>query len=717
MDKFERLGELNELEIAMQIAHEALLVTYAGHASRPSFLNMLGTCFTLRYYRLGDSADLASALRHGQAAVDLTPKTHPQCAQYLMNLAVCQGKQHQRLGDLNDLTAAVNNFTLAVDLTPEDHPDLAARLYNLAACFSDRYQKLGDLGDLEAAWHNAQRVLNATSEDHSDFPQYLHGLAIASTSRHERLGDVQDMEAALGNIQKAVSLTAPDHTNLAAYLPSLALAYSIRYKYSGDMKDIELAFSTYRDTFVKATATPLESWRAALHWASLGYSHRPLECLQAYSVAFKILPEILWIGSSLPSHQEGTQRINIIEAAAYALGHRQLQLKTEVKELPQTEAERLAQLSLQLYSGASKNPHGLAIERNYSLAEIRKRLRFEYFLLLKSCKSICQVSQNGPVVILTSHSERCDAILLVSPTAEPVHVPLPDVTARLLQFQRAMLQDVLQRCNTREREAEGAESARLFGMQERMTSKPTQECFRDIFAWLWTHVVQRIYKHGIYGGRLWWCPTGAFAGLPLHAAAPSHDFVQSYTSTLGALLNANTKKPSTGSPRIGVVGVTHIDVAGEASLPGVKEEITSIFSTVREEHIKTLRGEQATVQAVTRQLWECGWMHFSCHGKQDLHDLPKSCLQLYSGTLELETILRIPLEGAEFVYLAACQTAMGDAEMVNESFHLGGGLITAGFRGAIVHDEDGPVVAETVYSHLFSRDRWPQGRPGHCRLR
>ncbi|KAJ7130549.1 hypothetical protein C8R44DRAFT_732063 [Mycena epipterygia] len=73
----------------------------------------------------------------------------------------------------------------------------------------------------------------------------------------------------------------------------------------------------------------------------------------------------------------------------------------------------------------------------------------------------------------------------------------------------------------------------------------------------------------------------------------------------------------------------------------------------------------------------------------------------------------MPLTNAEFVFLATCQTAMGDAKLVNESFHLGGGFIAAGFRGAIgtmwsMNDSDGPVVAEVVYSHLFWEGRQSQ---------
>ncbi|KAJ7483077.1 CHAT domain-containing protein [Mycena galericulata] len=119
------------------------------------------------------------------------------------------------------------------------------------------------------------------------------------------------------------------------------------------------------------------------------------------------------------------------------------------------------------------------------------------------------------------------------------------------------------------------------------------------------------------------------------------------------------------------------------------------------------------LEAVKEQLNNCSWVHLASHGSQDLLNPPESCLYLHNGRLELETILKMPLPNAEFVFLAACQTAMGDSQLVNESFHLGGGLIAAGFRAVIgtmwsMQDEDGPVVAEIVYKFLFADGREPE---------
>jgi CHAT domain-containing protein len=178
------------------------------------------------------------------------------------------------------------------------------------------------------------------------------------------------------------------------------------------------------------------------------------------------------------------------------------------------------------------------------------------------------------------------------------------------------------------------------------------------------------------------------------------------------LLDAYAKKVAS-EPKVSIVGVTYTGPGKQNFLKGVEKEVKKIVSIVKEPYVQCLVGEQATPEAVKLWLQDCSWGHLACHGSQNLISPTKSHLQLYGGILDLETILRTPLSNAQVVFLAACQTAMGDAELVNESFHLGGGYIAAGFRGAIgtmwsMNDEDGPIVAEIVYSHLFRGGRQPQ---------
>ncbi|KAJ7263803.1 CHAT domain-containing protein [Mycena rebaudengoi] len=402
--------------------------------------------------------------------------------------------------------------------------------------------------------------------------------------------------------------------------------------------------------------------------------------------------------------------IELLEQGLGTTFQQLLQLKANLDLLPQKEAEKLKLLSVDLYSGTAEHPQRVAADRNALINEIRNHPGLENFLHPKPYTDLCHVSQHGPLVILNSHHDHCDSIILLNPITDPLHLALPSVSVDRLKVQKSLLRDLIKGRNVRSRELP---QARLYGYQEGI------EVGLDGFLnWVWTCIVQPIYialnTNGITSGRLWWCPTGDFTGLPLHAADSADQFIQSYTPTLGALLEANSRTPSTNSPHIGLVGVTHTGPRGDQELPGVEEEITKISSIAGGQYqVQILIGESATVDSVKQTLDDCPWIHLACHGEQNIIEPPKSCLQLYGGTLELETILQMSLPKAEFAFLAACQTAKGDAALVNESFHLGGGFIAAGFQGAIATmwsmvDEDEPVVAETVYSHLLGSGQRPR---------
>ncbi|KAJ7879712.1 CHAT domain-containing protein [Mycena leptocephala] len=510
-----------------------------------------------------------------------------------------------------------------------------------------------------------------------------------------------------------------------------------RYRRLGYLTDLEAVHKHYHESFRFSSLSPEVSWMAALQWASISEEFQSAYGVPAYQEAFALLPEILWIGHSIPVRHEAISRIDIPNATSRALRtcinqsdlhaavefleqglattfQQMLQLKTNVDLLPPDKAQAFQNLSSQLYSGMFPNSISLVEERNKLIQDIRKQPGFEYFLRPKFYNDLRHASQGGPVVILTSHKVTCHAIIIPNPTSEPAHVPLPTVTSEILNSQRTMLKNLLDQCNVRTREQ--SSSSRLFGRREPFTSKPTEQCFADLLNWLWIHIVEPVYQvlksHGIVNGRLWWLPTGGFTGLPLHASSPT-EFIHSYTVTLGSLLDAYSKKSSRIAPKLALIGVTHTDSHWSNFLKGVQEEVDKIVSVVKEPYVQCLVGNQATVDAVKLQLQDCSWVHLACHGRQDLGEPTKSHLQLYEGTLDLETILRMPLPNAQFVFLAACQTAMGDATLVNESFHLGGGFLTAGFRSVIgtmwsMRDSDGSIVAETVYSHLFRDGKQPE---------
>ncbi|KAJ7436035.1 CHAT domain-containing protein [Mycena latifolia] len=697
--KFKSLGDLDDLQASLQNSQAALNLTRNDDPGRSDRLRDLATSLDI---------DLENALQNFQEALGLMPEGHNSKARCLQNLArlgnlkdlgaaqdshqaaielalepplqdLAFRDRYQRLGDFIDPTAALQNFQALLNETPVKHSDRVAHLQSLAVMLGEKYQRFRDLNDLETALQIAQEVVGLTPNEHPAKAMRLQHLAESFQTRYEAVGDLFDLEAALENYQRALDLLPDDHPECVGCMHGLALCSADRYKQLRELKDLEAVKAYYNASFSRPTATPESSWKAALHWASFAEQWQPADSLSAYMAAFHLLPEIIWIGNSIPIRQDAIRRLDVGQVTSRAVKayidlskltsavevmeqglsttlQQILELKPNVENLRPDHADSLRRLSYELYSGTSADPRSIANERHNLLEDIR------------------------------AHS----------------------------QSQREILKALLGQFNVRSRGE--STSSRLFGRQEWFgTSKTLEECWADLLTWLWTHVVCPVYqaleKHGIDHGRLWWLSTGAFTGLPLHACPPTDEFIHSYTPTLGSLVNAYTKKSSNSAPKLGIVGVTHTGPSVANSLKGVKEEVEHILR-IASCPVECLQGEQATAEAVKHQLQECSWAHLACHGKQDLFEPTKSHLRLYGGILELDTILRMPLSNAEFVFLAACETVMGDTELENESFHLGGGFIAAGFQGAIgtlwsMNDQDGPLIAEIVYSHLFRGGHQP----------
>jgi CHAT domain-containing protein len=205
---------------------------------------------------------------------------------------------------------------------------------------------------------------------------------------------------------------------------------------------------------------------------------------------------------------------------------------------------------------------------------------------------------------------------------------------------------------------------------------------------------------------MWWCPSGLFTFLPIHAAASINLFIQSYTPTLDALIKARTPKATTSdSISLAAIGITDIPGKPHLTLPSVTKELNSIKNVIASANI--LSDANATVSSVLKTMRNHEWLHIACHGQQDASNPLNSCLQLYDGNLNLGQILAKDLPRAQFAFLSACQTAMGSSDLPNESLHLAGGFIEAGCQATIgtlwnMGDSDGPKVAELVYKHIIN---------------
>jgi CHAT domain-containing protein len=212
--------------------------------------------------------------------------------------------------------------------------------------------------------------------------------------------------------------------------------------------------------------------------------------------------------------------------------------------------------------------------------------------------------------------------------------------------------------------------------------------------------------------------TGPLTFLPIHAAGlygPNSEspvlgsklvdyVVSSYTPTLTALIDG-WRPRAQSKPKLLAVALPL-----ESGLFCAQNEIDRIqqhVNLVPDFSLKPLIESNATVKGVEEGMQECSWVHFACHGVQDISNPTRSALLLAQhARLTLSNISKLSLPHAELAYLSACQTATGTEDLSEEAVHLTAGMLLAGYRGVIgtmwsIIDQDAPQVADVVYAQLF----------------
>ena len=141
-------------------------------------------------------------------------------------------------------------------------------------------------------------------------------------------------------------------------------------------------------------------------------------------------------------------------------------------------------------------------------------------------------------------------------------------------------------------------------------------------------------------------------------------------------------------------------------LPNTVNEIQNIQNCFPNDSVTWLNTEIATVDTVLHHMKNHRWVHFACHATQSASDPTTSHFRLHNETLDIRHIMKEQFNG-EFAFLSACETAAGDENLPEESIHLAAGIMMAGYPSVIgtlwsMEDNDGPLVAQEVYSCLYN---------------
>ena len=417
-------------------------------------------------------------------------------------------------------------------------------------------------------------------------------------------GDLSDLEQIISVQREVVDLIPDGHPHKPRRLDNLAYSLETRFKYSGVLSDVEQAILLYSQAACASTGPISDRFHSSMKWISCARHIRHHTLLHAYSTVIALLSQLGWVGRPLTHyHKELVLGADVVrEAAAAALdsgypglavewleqGHavvwgELLRFRNSYEELSSTHqdhARRLQRLSAALdrpsvseeglwepteSAGHPRRPsleqeadrhRALAIERDQLIQEIRQLPGFERFLLHKEFSQLRASAQSGPVVFLNAAESRCDALIVLANKENAVHIPLPTFTLKQCGHLRNTL-------------------ANLIGPYDDRTRQPIirhDSGWESILSTLWKGVVKPVLDGlGVSGcrsaqspwdlSRVFWCPSGPFTFLPIHAAGlygtqysePGHkvfDFViSSYIPSLNSLTPSIQNVSSVGDFR------------------------------------------------------------------------------------------------------------------------------------------------------------------------
>ncbi|MFB7559012.1 CHAT domain-containing protein [Streptomyces brevispora] len=658
-----------------------------------------------------------------------------------LKVAVAATAPNEALGRLSrhNLSAALHSWWLldeepalleealavaeaAVDEAPTEAPDHALLLSDLGGCLLSRGVHHAECSDVERAVDVLRKALRELPPGHTTRSAVENQYGEALHALGQFTGDRRSRDEALAVHRRTVHSLDADHPSWA--LSALLLATTLVSVEMPSAEEVTEAASLCLRAARQPSATAATRWNAAVKCAELLAGRSDWTgALDACTAAIALLPRLarggLAFDDQLHALSDTSQMVSDAAAIALHAGAREtaleilehgrgqllaqaLDTRADLEAVRRLDPRLASELELlrtdrEPIHGAEPEHAGMHRRQRQHhwddlVQQVRRLPGLAGFLEPLPYRDLLPAAQEGPVIVLNSSPFRSDALILHDNALTVVPLPGFRHTEAVLRAQ------ALSRL-VHPLEEEGDADGEL------------RPYLTDLLGWLWKAVAEPVLEalptaphadQKALPPRVWWCPTGVFNHLPVHAAtrttspsdrnSPAGDsltdrFVSSYTPTLRALQAAREADRATSGrePSMLLVGVAEAPPGTElVELHHVTEEVNAVarlFPTA-----EPLRDKDALRETVLRRLRTGGWFHFAGHGEQ-YPDEPDGLLYLWdhatSGSLRIRDIAGLRLDKAELAFLSACQTHLAPRAHSDEPVSLAGALQLAGFRHVV----------------------------------
>ncbi|MEU4478904.1 CHAT domain-containing protein [Micromonospora sp. NPDC023966] len=734
------------VEVAVSAARAALELADEQPDTRPRQLDVLAGALTAAGWLAEDPELLDEAVRHQREALEHTPARHEAYPLRLMGLADALVRRAVLAPDDVLLAEAVETSRRAAEALPAGDSRRVGFRYNEASSQALLAVRQADEAGLLAAEHTFREALALLAPDHPDQPRIGSTIADTRYRRYLLSGDLDVLADAVRLARQAVAQTPAGHHwwPLRATLFARAAAELARSGGPGADRARTEAISMYAAVAASSGVDPATRIDAERRQAELAReAGDPAARLAALERAVRELP------ASVDRSSSGRRRLHAVatlggvatEAAAAALAaddaeravellergrgllfHEALGIRGGRVELRAIDARLAAELdridrelaqadaytqvrkfsiqverrkaSGEVLASSSRDwdprpvwlarTRQLAAERDRVVERIRRLPGFADFLRPPSMPLLRRRLAGMPVVVVTMHGDRGDALVVPADPYRPVRpVRLPDLRATVVRRHVVRWYAAV---------AETTDPAVPFDRRA-----AAQEDLHGILGWLWDAVAGPVLDLLAPGDepppRIWWCPVGPLARLPLHAAGHHREpgrrrtvldrAVSSWTPTLTALAHAGADRPR--RPTAATAAVVGVPTARDLpALSQVRAEVEQVARLIPGSTM--LAGTEVAPDAVEDALRDHPIAHFACHGEADAGGpaMLTGGLRLGAGgTLSPHLVGSYHLERAELAFLSACGSAQTHPTFTDEPLHLAAAFQLAGFRGVI----------------------------------
>ena len=565
----------------------------------------------------------------------------------------------------------------------------------------------------------------------------MNNLATYLSSRYLQLGAIQDLDEAIVLVREALQLRPQGHPEQSSSLLTLASCLRNRFTRSKQLQDKEELFTLYAQLAHLPQMVSSSDVSAARAWTHVAEDFQHPTILLAYETSLRILIKHLASLPSLPQHLSilkdltsslavdafsaclrkcaPAHAVKLLEQGRGVFWSQLTQLHSPLGDVIGSgpagkmladEFTRLALLIRSALNSPGADQHERLCHLNHEMQRVVTKVRelpgLSRFLLPSLFPDLQRAASGGPVIIVNASQYGCDALIVLL-DRDPVHISLRITQEDVRRLARELHTHTLTQATVRE--------------------------FEVFLRKLWDQIVSPIVNHLQATlppqSRIWWCPTGEFSVLPLHAAGPykkgeknlPHLYISSYTPTLTALIRARRHDPSNpATERKRFLAIGQAKAARLSELPSVGAELDAIRQRVDDLATFTrIDGEDSCISRVIEELGKNEWIHFACHGLADRKQPFESSFALHDD-FTIQQIIGCDLKNPEFAYLSACHTTVGDEESPDEVIHLASAMQFAGFRSVIgmmwaVSDSATIEIASTFYKHMVDES----GRLDHTR--